>query len=390
MKAIRCMTWILAILLGVFALGCTPEGTPVFVQAVSDLNPSALKSVSRFAGVVVAENLAEVEKDADKPLKELLVSVGDEVTEGQPLFLYNTDELELALDKQRLEYAQLTATIENYKAQIEDLKEDREDAKESEQLSYTIEIQTAEIDLKEAELSLASMETTIASSEALLENATVYAPVSGRILSITEGGMDNYGNPLPYITIQQAGAFRIKAMLGELQLGLMEGTRMQIVSRTDPSFVLYGTVSFIDYSNPTQGSSSGMYYGMVEDEMTSSSKYPFYIVPDSSEGLMLGQHVYVEPAVEEAPPSGLLLPASFVCYEEDGTPFVWAEQGKRLSRRTVVLGEYDSLSDAFVITEGLSPADYVAFPNESLCVEGAPVTHSLTTDAATDEEVLLP
>ena len=38
-------------------------------------------------------------------------------------------------------------------------------------------------------------------------------------------------------------------------------------------------------------------FGMssASDDQTSSSTYPFYVNLDSSEGLMLGQHVYIEP-----------------------------------------------------------------------------------------------
>lgn len=393
MKTIRSLTWILGALLLLTGLGCSTNDIPVFVQAVSDLSPDSMQLTDRFAGMVVAENLTEIEKDPDKPLKELSVSVGDEVAEGQPLFTYNTDELQLSLDKQRLEQNQLVATIENYREQLADLKEDREDAKESEQLSYTIEIQTIEIDLKESELKLASMESEIAAAEKLLGDAVVYAPVVGRILSISENGSDQFGNPLPYITIQQSGSFRIKGVIGELQLGsLTVGTRMRIVSRTDPSVFWYGTISLVNYDNPSQGSSNDQYFGMVPDAMTAASKYPFYVTPDSTDGLLLGQHVYIEPDRGDTPDTELLtLPASFISYDESGAPFVWAEQNGRLHKRAVVLLGYDPSADTFEISEGLSLEDHIAFPDAELCVEGAPVTRTLTAEETTEnEEDLLP
>ena len=55
-----------------------------------------------------------------------------------------------------------------------------------------------------------------------------------------------------------------------------------------------GTVTLVDYENPSQGSEMDRYYGMASDEMTASSKYPFYVELDSTEGLILGQHVYLE------------------------------------------------------------------------------------------------
>ena len=38
------------------------------------------------------------------------------------------------------------------------------------------------------------------------------------------------------------------------------------------------------------------------------------------------------------------------------------------------LGEYDMMRDAYQILSGLEDSDYVAFPDETVCVEGAPTT----------------
>ena len=66
----------------------------------------------------------------------------------------------------------------------------------------------------------------------------------------------------------QSGTYRIKGTLSELQRGgIMEGSRMRIVSRTDETQFWLGTVSLVDYENPTQQNDSNM-YGMVADEMT--------------------------------------------------------------------------------------------------------------------------
>jgi len=366
-----------ALVLTAALTGCGSENA-VYVQSVADLSGmGGIAPGDRFAGLVVSEHVAEIEKDGERTIEELLVKEGDDVKEGQALFSYDTQELQLNLDKQRLELEQLTATIENYKSQITDLENQSRWLSGTEKLQYTVEIQSLQVDLKEAELNVKSKESEINRSEEILENATVTSPVTGRVQSITENGTDNMGNPLPYITIQQSGSYRIKGMLGELQRGgIVEGSRIKILSRTDESLTWAGTVALVDYENPSQGSEYGMYYGSSADEMTAASRYPFYVDLDSTEGLMLGQHVYMELELPEGEPAGPAIDMAFVCYEEDGlSAYVWAEKSGRLEKRSVILGEMDPMTGAVTILVGLTAEDYIAFPDSELCSPGAPTTH---------------
>ncbi len=385
MKLKKWAVLVLVLCLALSLAACSSEGA-VYVQSVKDL--AALGGIApgdRFAGIVVSENVSEIQKDGERTIAELLVKEGQDVQEGDPLFSYDTDELQLNLDKQRLELEQLKATIEEYKEKIEKLEKDSKWASTADKLQYTVEIQSTRVDLKEAELNLSTKEAEVQKSEDILNNATIVSPVTGRVQSISENGYDNYGNPLPYITIQQSGSYRVKGTLGELQRGgIMEGTRMTILSRTDSSVRWGGTVTLVDYENPSQGSQTDMYYGNTADEMTSSSKYPFYVELDSTEGLILGQHVYLQIEIEEGETSGPSISSAFVCFnEEDGTAYVWAEKGGKLTRRDISVGEYNYMNDTYEITEGLSEEDFIAFPDPELCVEGAPTTHEM----AVEEEV---
>lgn len=359
---------------------CGESGTAVYVQSVAKLSGlGGIAPGDRFAGIVVSENVAEVNKDSDKTIEELLVKAGDDVEEGQILFSYDTDQLQLALDKQRLEKEQLEASIENYKDQINDLEKQRKKAGQSAQLQYTVQIQSLQVDLKEAELNLKAKEQEVAKSEEVLKNADVKSPVTGRVQEINENGTDNYGRPMAYITIQQSGSYRVKGTLGEQQRGgIMEGTRMRIVSRTDESIYWLGTVSLVDYENPSQENQNDMYYGMNTDEMTASSKYPFYIELDNTDGLMLGQHVYLEVEQEETEEAGIPVSMAFICYDDDGSAYVWAENGRgKLEKRIVTLGQPNDMMGTVSVMDGLTEADYIAFPDYELCKEGAPTTHEV-------------
>ena len=356
---------------------CGGSGTTVYVQSVERLAAmGGIAPGNRFLGMVVSEHTAEINRDADKTIAELLVKEGDDVQEGQALFSYDTEELQLNLDKKNLELEQLKSSIESYKEKIKTLERERSGLSGTAKLQYTVEIQSAQVDQKEAELKLKTKEDEVKKAQELLDNSTVTSPITGRVQKINENdttGSD--GKPAAYITIQQSGAYRVKGVLGELQRGsLKEGDRVKLVPRTEENAAWTGTVTLVDYENPTQGSDTDRYYGSSSDEMTTASRYPFYVELDSTDGLMLGQHLYIELDTGADAP-GVGISGAFLCYNEDGSAYVWAEKGGKLEKRAVTLGDYDPMTDVQKITEGLSLEDYIAYPDPELCRSGAPTTH---------------
>ena len=356
---------------------CGGSGTAVYVQSVERLAAmGGIAPGNRFLGMVVSEHTAEINRDADKTIAELLVKEGDDVQEGQALFSYDTEELQLNLDKKNLELEQLKSSIESYKEKIKTLERERSGLSGTAKLQYTVEIQSAQVDQKEAELKLKTKEDEVKKAQELLDNSTVTSPITGRVQKINENdttGSD--GKPAAYITIQQSGAYRVKGVLGELQRGsLKEGDRVKLVPRTEENAAWTGTVTLVDYENPTQGSDTDRYYGSSSDEMTTASRYPFYVELDSTDGLMLGQHLYIELDTGTDAP-GVGISGAFLCYNEDGSAYVWAEKGGKLEKRAVTLGDYDPMTDVQKITEGLSLEDYIAYPDPELCRSGAPTTH---------------
>lgn len=374
MKKAAAVLLTICLLLGLTS--CAVKEKQVFVQKVSDLSQmGGLAPSDKFSGIVVSESVTEIQRDSDKVVENLYVREGDDVTEGQKLFSYDTEQLQLTLEKQKLELEQLTSSIENYGLQIAQLEKDRDRAYSADKLKYTLQIQTNQIDLKEAELKLKTKQSEIQKSEHLLANALVTSPVTGRITSISEEGTDQYGNPKAYISIQQTGSYRVKGQINEMQRGaIMEGDRVRMESRLNPEEVWMGTVTLVDYENPVQGNNNGYYVSSDSDEMSASSRYPFYVELDSMEGLILGQHLYLSVAGEQSSSlEGVTLSGAFLCYDEDGSCFVWADDGQgKLEKRGVELGNYDPMADAYEILSGLSDSDYVAFPDEEVCLQGAP------------------
>ena len=366
---------LLLLCLAVLLCGCA-KGEQVYVQSVETLaGLGGIAPGDKFLGLVVSENVTQIKRDKEKTIQELLVVEGQDVKEGQPLFSYDTEQLQLTLDKQKLELEQLTTSIESYQKQIAQLEKERETLGSNGKLQYTIQIQTTQVDLKEAELNLKAKENEVKKSEELLANTTVLSPVAGRVQAINETETDNEGNELPYITIQQVGSYRVKGVLNELQRGsLQEGDRVTLSPRTAPETTWSGTVTLVDYENPTQGGNNDQYFGSNPDEMTASSRYPFYVQLDTTEGLILGQHMYLELEQEEGEAPGLQISGSFFCWNEDGSPYVWAENRGKLEKRSVTLGQYNDMRDTYEVVDGLTKDDFLAFPDALLCKEGASTT----------------
>ena len=125
--------------------------------------------------------------------------------------------------------------------------------------------------------------------------------------------------------------------------------------------------------NTTGNVDSGVSYG-TEDTMTQATNYYFYVKLDDYDGLMLGQHVYIEhdTGLSQREP-GVWLNEAFIA-DLDKKPYVWAEKDGALEKRTVVLGTYDQEMMQYKIEDGIDSGDYVAYPQEFL-EEGMKTTH---------------
>ena len=365
---------------------CGSGGTAVYVQSVERLAAmGGIAPGNRFLGLVVSEHTAEISRDSDKTIQELLVKEGDDVKEGQALFSYDTEELQLNLDKKNLEVQQLKSTIETCKEKIATLEKERSGQSGTAKLQYTVEIQSAQVDQKEAELKLKTKQSEVQKSEHLLSNAVVKSPVDGRVTAISEEGTDEYGKPKAYITIQQSGAFRVKGRLNEMSMGSLNiGSQVTMHSRLDDSSWT-GTVVSIDADDGSDNNNN-VNYGNY-DAMTSSSSYVFYVELDSTDGLLLGQHVYMEVTGGEMPMEGLFIPESFLTdvvndeqtWEMSATVFAANDAGK-LEKRTVKLGMYDGMTGCYEITEGIDGDTWLADPTNPACAEGAAVTYRDASD----------
>lgn len=379
MNVKRYLSLALALILSLSLVSCggaSEEGT-ASVQSVAMLMGIDLTGSSQYAGIVEAAATIEVEKDPNKTVEECFVKAGDQVKAGDLLFTYDTDALELTVSTAELEVEQLKNSIASYEAQISALEKDKKKASSSEKLTYTLQIQEAQLNMAEAEYNLKQKEAELQRLKEGMSETEVYAQTDGLVQAVNDpdsnqneyyGYESGSGNSNAYITIMEVGTYRIKATVSEEVIySLTPGMEMTAVSRTDSSKSWHGVIDSINTSSPEQNNNNNNYYYSSDGE--SSSKYAFYVALDSSDGLLIGQHVYLKEgsgaAEEEA--STVVLPSGYLVDVLSSGPSVWAANDKdQLELRKVTLGEYNEEMDTYEITEGLSLEDYIAYPEESL------------------------
>ena len=364
----------LAILLALVMLftaltGCGGDKGEASVQQVSMIcGMGSAGLVDRFAGMVTPQGETNIKTNDGAAVDQIKVKVGDEVIVGQALFTYDMAQTKLDLEREQLELERLKNTLISYQEQKKMIVGGDE--------SSLLDVREVDVLILQAQYDISVKEKEIEKLSNTVKNVTVTSPVAGVVQTINENGAyDDFGNPLPFMTIVETGGYRIKGYINENNAGsLYAGMDVLLRSRVDEK-VWHGTVSEIDWNNPAQNSNN---YGYMDEDTAMSSKYPFYVALENSNGLLLGQHVYIEPdygqdAVEDA--NTIHMPSWYLC-DVEGSPYVWAQGGNgKLEKRNVTLGNYDEMMDTYVIESGLSADDYIAFPDETLVAGMTCVTY---------------
>ena len=371
----------LVMLLGV-AAGCGESNGEASVQSVSMICGLGTAGLTdRFAGVVSAMGETNIKKDDSLTIGEIKVKAGDAVKVGDVLFTYDMSQLEISLEEAQLALEDLKATLadkEEEKKQAEAaLNEIADDIERNKTLG---QIRQLNLDIRTTNRSIADKGRDIEKIQKNMKNSSVKAEVEGEVKSVNpNGGNDDRGNALPLISIVQTGGFRVKGYVNESNASVLSaGAKVVIRARTGNQ-TWGGTIASIDWNNPAKSSGSNNYDGGSSDTGT-SSKYPFYVELDSSDGLLLGQHVYIEPDLGQSDsPTGIQLPAGFI-NDADASPWVWAQGSNgKLEKRSVTLGEYNGELDTYAVTDGLTASDYIAYPDDTLKAGMSCVTYDEST-----------
>lgn len=354
----------------------------VYVEKVSRIMNQYTGVSNRYNGVVETQDSYEVNVDSSRTISEIKVEAGDEVEEGQTLVTYDTSDLTMKIEQAKLELEGIQNEIDNYNKQIDTLTKEMEKVEESERYDYTTQIQNIQNSIAQKQFDMESKKLEISKEQKQVSSSSVVSKVAGVVKEINEKGVDSNGNSAPFMTILQTGEYRIKGSIDEQNVWMLsEGQEVVIRSRVDSTKTWSGTIGKIDTESPQQGNDNGYYSTSSAGDTQSASKYPFYVDLDSVDGLILGQHVYIElDQGQEEVKEGLWLYGSYIVQDED-TPYVWAANEKnRLEKHYIELGEYDADMDEYEIVSGLAEDDYIAWSMAGLYEGVTTVTDEAEVD----------
>ena len=338
------VVFLLAALLLFHSPGGSDAEDAVYVQKVSDLTANSILA-ERYSGVVESQRSVDFKKDPERTIETVFVSAGQEVEKDTPLFQYDMKEAQNSIASIKLE-------IEGLNNEISVLKADAGDTQTKLQISQ----KELEINQKKAEMDKCQKQ---------IDQSVVKSTLAGVVKTVNEApGTDNTGSEQPVVSITETGQFRIKGKVSEQSIAsLSSGQPVIVRSRINEDQTWTGSISTIETEPVSQDPNQQM---MDEGSGERASSYPFYVSLEDTEGLMLGQHVYIEPDYGQTEiREGIWLDEGFLLEEEDGT-FVWGEKRGKLKKIRVETGERDEEGFIVQITSGLSEEDYITWPDDTL------------------------
>ena len=255
-------------------------------------DPEGIGSYNLYSGMVTTAGETKIEKNDSYIIDEIKVEVGDSVKKGDVLFTYDVSQVGLDIEKAELELEQLNNTYANLESTKAQLQKEKANASEDMQLEYALEIKETEAEMLETSYSIKMKQQSLEQLKTVFQNGSEKSPVSGKVKSINTDP-NNYDQP--FMVISESDNLVVMGYVNETNIyEISVGMEVTILSRVDDKSWT-GTITKIDTESPQQNTNEG-YYGPEEaGGMSTSSKYPFYVELTSSEGLMLGQHVYIGP-----------------------------------------------------------------------------------------------
>ena len=254
-----------------------------------------------YGGIIEPQTTWEIQRDADREIAEVYVEVGDAVTTGQKLFAYDTTDTQMQLQQAQLELDGIGNEIDGYAGQIAELTDLRAGtADEATKLGYSEQINELESARRQAQLDRQSKQLQMENLRKSLDNAVVTSTMDGTVKQISS--RVSY-EQTAYMTVLAAGAYQVKATVDELNVSsLQEGMAVKVHSRVDAERIWDGTITKIDTENAADSGQGASFYGYDEGGSSENraTRYYFYVSLTASDGLMLGQHVYVEPLMDDA------------------------------------------------------------------------------------------
>src|SRR5688572_17563211 len=248
-----------SLILAVCAAGCATEAQPQQQgsSASAPAVPVAVGTVVRkpmpldtaVVGTVEAYSTVSVRAQITGELTQVKFQQGDDVTEGQELFVLDRRPLEGILQQAQATLERDTAEAANAKAimgRYEELVQRGIVAREQRDNART--------NVARLEATLASDRAAVENAKVQLQYATIRAPISGRTgaLMVNAGNLVRANDQAPLVTINQVTPIYVafglpEPLLADLRRYMARGTlRVEARPTNSDGHIAVGTITFID------------------------------------------------------------------------------------------------------------------------------------------------
>ncbi len=374
------------------SMACSPFGgteEEVSQQLVEVERGNLIISVSGSGNIEVS-NEAKLAFGSGGRVDKILVSEGDEVSEGDVLAKLNTDALELALTQSQAAYLQAKAARDQAKVDIDRAKATRDQAEATrdqaeaslEQADYNLElielwstqsqidiaelqvaaaesqVEAAESQVEVAELQVAAAELQYAVAELQVETAqqsveyaqkqldeaTITTPLDGVVASVYVDEGDTVSAVTTIVQLIDLTSLELNVEVDEIDVAEVQPGQEAIIEVDAlPALQLNGKVTSISLLPEVKG-------GVVLYEV----KIGFDVPTDS--GLKVGMSATADIVIDERS-NVLLVPDRAIAKDSQGNPVVKVVVNEQIEERPVVTG----ISDGFQteIVDGLDEGELV-------------------------------
>lgn len=347
------------------------DSSEVYVMPLADImGANSSYSTNVFMGVVEGQESTSLTKSSERELDTVFVSEGDFVDVGTPLFSYKTDKLTaentqlgFEIERANLQIKEYTDNITKNQAELAKIKTDTEEDKNTKE-RLNNEINGWATDIQISQNTIAQTEAKIAENNKKIGNSTVNSTVAGVITRVADD-TNPYTTDGTFITILASKEMRVKGQINEQNVWAINVDEpVTLRSRVDKEQTWHGTISKIDTESKQEENNNS--YGGGNSE-GSSTKYPFYVTLDESDGLMMGQHLYIELGQTDAEEmdfsDGTYIYDYYISYDEDGNPFLWVDKNGKLAKQQIELGDYYEEQMVYAVS-GVDKDTSIAYPME--------------------------
>lgn len=345
--------WIIA---GIIALVVAVVAVNIFVMKnkkvgkdvdvkLTAVTERTLSNTKLIAGEVKPGNIENFYADPTKgKVQEIAVKEGQEVKQGDKLFSYDNEEMNLQMKQAELDQKMTTMNIDQGKKKIDSLKKDIKSAKDSgagKEVTEPLEAQLSELEMQQKVAELEKEKGALHQQELKKKQGelTVYSSFNGVVQKVNKDAAQGSsqamsGQGTPFLQVASKDPFQVHGTVTELQKSQIQKDQpIKVTAKAAQKQEWTGKIVEVS-EYPTSAEAQGM----AGEQGQNMSYYTYKATLDTQEGLSPGYHVSLQ--VELNSQTMIAVPSNSVIEEGDKN-YVYIEKKGKLKKQEVQKGTTD-------------------------------------------------